>query len=176
VFPPEERKDISFLFNIETLSTYAHLAELGEVAQKGGVGMVFGRVDFAGSMGHDRSIVNSAEMAEYVNNAAKVCRDRGLELVVGGGVNPDSIPLLTGARASRLDRFETRKVVFDAAVLDEGKAAAGMELAIAFELLWLKNKRDYYRSISAEDEARIDMMEERQRASVKEMVDISHGG
>lgn len=170
VFPAEEREDISFLFNIETISTYQYLSEMGAIAQSGGVGMVFGRVDFSGSMGHDRSIVNGAEMAGYVTDVAQVCRDRGLELVVGGGVNPDSIPLLSDARALRLDRFETRKVVFDASVLERGKAAAGMEIAIEFELLWLKNKRDYYRNISAEDEARIDMMEQRQKASVKESV------
>jgi hypothetical protein len=61
------------------------------------------------------------------------------------------VPLLAGARAHRLDRFETRKVVFDAAVVEDGRAQAGMELAIEFELLWLKNKRDFYRGIAEED-------------------------
>jgi hypothetical protein len=45
-------------------------------------------------------------------------------------------------------------------------ASAAMELAIEFELLWLKNKREFYRGIAAEDEARIAMMEARQKTSV----------
>ena len=109
---------------------------------------MFGRVDFAGSLGHDRSFVNSEEMAGYVNKVAEVAAARGLELVVGGGVAPTSIPLLSGARDRRLDRFETRKVVFDAAVVKDGRAEAGMDLAIEFELLWLQNKRDFYRGIA----------------------------
>lgn len=167
VFSKEEQADISFLFNVETRSTYEHLPKLGEVAQQGGVGMVFGRVDFAGSMGHTRDFVNSEEMAGYVETVAGVTRKQGLELVVGGGVSPDSIELLRRVRSVRLDRFETRKVIFDAAVLDGDKAAGGMELAIEFELLWLKNKRDYYSAIAAEDASRIAMMEARQKATVE---------
>lgn len=162
VFPKDEQADMSFLFNVETATTFESLAKLGEVAQAGNVGFVFGRVDFAGSLGHDRSFVNSDAMADYVNAVAKVAQERGLELVVGGGVSPDSVPLLAGARAHRLDRFETRKVVFDAAVVEDGRAQAGMELAIEFELLWLKNKRDFYRGIAEEDATRIAMMEARQ--------------
>lgn len=168
IYPADEQQDVSFLFNVETRQTYDQLAEMGEVAQQGGVGMVFGRVDFAGSMGHSRDFVNSAEMADFVNTVADVCATRNLELVVGGGVSPDSVPLLSGARARRLDRFETRKVIFDGAVLESGDAAAGMELAIEFELLWLKNKRDYYQGIAAEDATRIAMMEARQASTVKE--------
>ena len=167
VYPADEQADVSFLFNVETRQTFDQLAEMGEVAQQGGVGMVFGRVDFAGSMGHTRDFVNSDDMAGYVNAVADVCRDRNLELVVGGGVSPASVPLLSGARKRRLERFETRKVIFDGAVLENGTAEAGMELAIEFELLWLKNKRDYYRGISAEDEARIAMMEARQTTAAK---------
>jgi hypothetical protein len=48
-------------------------------------------------------------------------------------------------------------------VLTTGGVEAGLALAIEFELLWLKNKRDYYLSIGAEDEARITMMETRQK-------------
>lgn len=162
VFPRDEQEGMSFLFNVETATTFDALEKLGEVAQAGQVGFVFGRVDFAGSLGHDRSFVNSEAMAGYVNAVARVAQQRGLELVVGGGVSPDSVPLLAGARAHRLDRFETRKVVFDAAVVEDGRAQAGMELAIEFELLWLKNKRDFYRGIAEEDAARIAMMEARQ--------------
>jgi hypothetical protein len=51
-------------------------------------------------------------------------------------------------------------------VLDGKNTALGMELAIEFELLWLKNKRDFYSGIAAEDEVRIAMMEARQISSV----------
>jgi hypothetical protein len=167
VFSAEEREDISFLFNVETFQTYQQIDELGDFAHKGSVGFVLGRVDFAGSMGRDRSFVNSDNMLEYASTIATVARDRDLELVIGGGVSPDSIDMLRAVRAIRLDRFETRKVVFDAAVLDGHAAATGMGLAIEFELLWLKNKREYYGGIASEDSARIEMMEARQKTTAK---------
>ena len=162
VFPADEQEDISFLFNVETRATFDQLDEMAAVARAGRVGMVFGRVDFAGSMGRDRGFVNSDEMRGYVARAGAIARDNGLELVVGGAVSADSLPFLASIRESRLDRFETRKVIFDGAVVADPVAArAGLELAIEFELLWLKSKRDYYKSIAAEDEARIAMMERR---------------
>lgn len=165
-YPADEQGDVGFLFNVETRKTYDELEELGEVARKGNVGMVFGRVDFAGSMGRTRDFVNTDEMISYVCGVAEVAKRHNLDLVVGGGVSPDSINPLRKVREIRLDRFETRKVIFDAAVLDGNDAARGMELAIEFELLWLKNKRDYYQTIASEDEQRIAMMEKRQNAKV----------
>lgn len=163
-YPADEQADVNFLFNVETRSTYERLEAMGEEARKGGVGMVFGRVDFAGSMGHQRDFVNSEEMIACMSDVAEVAKKHNLDLVVGGGVSPESIPTLRRIRAIRLDRFETRKVIFDAGVLDGHDAARGMEVAIEFELAWLKNKRDYYRTIAAEDEQRIGMMEARQNA------------
>jgi hypothetical protein len=163
-YPRDERDHVGFLFNVETRSTYDHLEELGRRAAEGGVGMVFGRVDFAGSMGRKRDFVNSEEMVGYLCDVAEVARKHDLDLVVGGGVSPDSVEPLRRVREIRLDRFETRKVIFDASVLDGGDVLRGMELAIEFELLWLKNKRNYYGTIANEDVQRIAMMEERQSA------------
>lgn len=163
VFSAEEREDMSFLFNVETRATFDHIDELGDVAARDRVGMVFGRVDFAGSLGQDRKFVNSSELFTFVQRTAAIARDRGLELVVGGGVSPESIDFLRQVKAIKLDRFETRKVIFDSSALDSGAIEQGLALAIDFELLWLKNKRDYYASISAEDEKRIGMMEARQQ-------------
>lgn len=167
-FAEDEREDISFLFNVETRATVDHLAELGEVAAKGKTGFVFGRVDFAGSQGLTRDAVNSPEMLKHMLDVAEVAKAKDLELVVGGGVSPASIETLAKVRKVRLDRFETRKVIFDGAVLEDGRAEAGMELAIEFELLWLKNKRDFYRGIAEEDAQRIAMMEARQAPKVTE--------
>jgi hypothetical protein len=164
VYPRGEQEHVGFLFNLETRSSFDHLDEMGAVAEAHGVGFVFGRVDFAGSMGRQRDFVNSDEMTDYVRGVAEVARNRNLNLVTGGGVSPEGISALRRIREIRLDRFETRKVIFDAAVLDGAKAASGIELAVEFELLWLQNKRDYYGAISAEDNARIEMMERRQRS------------
>jgi hypothetical protein len=162
IFPSNEQSDMEFLFNVETISTYGHLAELGEIAGRNKVGMVFGRVDFAGSLGKDRGFVNSDEMTDHVVKVAEVARAKDAALVVGGGVSPDAIGALRKIRAVRLDRFETRKVIFDGGIVETDKVEAGIALAVEFELLWLKNKRDYYVSIGAEDETRIAMMEKRQ--------------
>ena len=168
VYPRDEQEEVGFLFNVETRETFEHLDAMADIAKAGRVGMVFGRVDFAGSMGQSRGFVNSDEMRNYVARVGEVCQQNALDLVVGGGVSPDSIPLLASIRESLLDRFETRKVVFDASVVEHPIVAkAGMELAIEFELLWLKNKRDYYQIIASEDAARIDMMERRQGDALK---------
>jgi len=165
VFADEsERADIGFLFNLETITTHRALAEMVPVAKAHGLGLVFGRVDFAGSMGKDRDFVDSDDMKAHIVAAATAARDNGLAMVVGGAVSPDSIALLKDVLAVRLDRFETRKVIFAAdTALGLPNLAEGLSLAMEFELLWLKNKRDYYAGIAQEDVKRIAMMEARQQ-------------
>jgi methylmalonyl-CoA mutase cobalamin-binding subunit len=166
VFPADERDDIKFLVNVETRSTFENLAEIAELAGKHQVGLVFGRVDFAGSLGHDRSFVNSPELTDYVLKCAEASTAHDIELVVGGGVGPESIEPLRRVRETKLSRFETRKVIFDASILSSSTIEDALAAAIEFELLWLKNKRDYYVGIGAEDEQRIAMMERRRQTMV----------
>ena len=159
----DEQEDTDFLFNLETGTGYEHREALVDVAaQKPGVdGVVFGRVDFVGSIERGRDDINDDDITERIVDVARRCRERDLELVVGGGVSADSIPALRTIRRELLTRFETRKVVFDGGAAETDQVADGLLNAVHFELLWLQNKRDYYGIIHAEDDKRIEMLEAR---------------
>ena len=61
----------------------------------------------------------------------------------------------------KLDRFETRKIIFSSDSIKVKNIEEGMLEAINFELNWLKNKKNYYQSIYTEDDKRIKMLSER---------------
>lgn len=149
-----------FLFNLETEATLRNLDAMLPIA--GGLeGIVFGRVDFTLSRGLPRGAINNREITDAVLTVARACADHGLELVVGGSVAAEAGPALREIRGIRLDRFETRKVIFDGAAAESADFEAGIANAVAFELAWLENKRDHYRAIADEDSARIRMIQER---------------
>lgn len=157
--------DTDFLFNLETETTLANLDDMLPMAKAGVDGVVFGRVDFTLSRGLARGQINDRQITDAVLKAAHACADHDLELVVGGSVAVEAIAALREIRKVRLDRFETRKVIFDGAAVEAANFEAGIANAVSFELAWLKNKRDYYQTIANEDLARIRMIEERDTAN-----------
>lgn len=162
VYSQDEQIDTDFLFNLETRTTFTSIDEMTDIAVQGGLaGVVFGRVDFAGSMAWPRDDINSSEMTRYCLDASRLCREKGLDLVVGGGVSIDALPCLTEIDKSHLSRFETRKVIFGSSALSIPSIRDGLRTAVHFELLWLQNKRDYHGFIHREDNARIEMLEKR---------------
>jgi hypothetical protein len=163
IYTEDQQQYTEFLFNLETITTFNSLEEMGKIAkaEKGLRGVVFGRVDFAGSMGMDRSGIDTDKITSYVVKAAENCKKNNLDLVVGGAIAISSLPALREMKRTHLTRFETRKVIFGADALDSKSMEFGLKETVYFELLWLENKRDYYADITGEDAERIKMLRAR---------------
>jgi hypothetical protein len=170
VYSLEEQEDTEFLFNIETITTFNNLEAMMKIAsEKGGIdGAVFGRVDFSGSLGLGREGINTQRITDYAIQAAKLTKAAALDYVVGGAVSVDTLPSLKEIYSNYLTRFETRKIIFDATALDSLDISNGLIEAVHFELLWLLNKREYYKIITEEDDKRIDMLQSRWKILSKE--------
>lgn len=160
-------EDCDLLINLETITSFKNFEAMLDIPEAKDLdGIVIGRVDLTGSLGQTRESVNSPEILDLSLQAAAKAKAKGLEVVVGGGVSAHSKPFFAQFPKGHLDRFETRKVIFACpGALDNPEAAYLM--AVEFELLWLKNKRDYYGAIHHEDEKRIAMMEARYQKSIE---------
>lgn len=169
-FPEDERQDVLFCVNVETINAckaFDDMPALPEIDTLDGV--VMGRVDLTGSMGLKRDDINSPQVFEITRDlfVKAKSKKKPLECAVGGGVSAHSLPFFRDLPPGTIDRYETRKVIFGCpGALGDGADKAILK-AVGFELLWLKNKRDYYHLISAEDEHRIEMLESRYKASIE---------
>jgi hypothetical protein len=169
IFDSDDRKEVKFLTNLETITGFENLDGMIEAAkiQDGLDGLVFGRVDFVMSMGaNGREDVNKDFVTETVVATAHSCKKAGIELVMGGGISRDAIPSIREVQSVHLDRYETRKIIFKGEAIQLPAADKALIAAVKFELLWLKNKRDYYGSIFREDDTRIEMLESRWKAMI----------
>ena len=175
VYSQEEQLDTEFLFNIETVSGFENLKSILDKAscKKNGLdGVVFGRVDFTGSLGLSRDNITDRKITNYAIEVGLAAKKNSLDYVVGGAVSIDTIESLKEIHEHYLSRFETRKIIFDANVLKIKDIEEGLILAVHFELLWLLNKRDYYQVITDEDNKRIEMLESRWKVLSRDDIKI----
>lgn len=168
VFPEEERKEIKFLINIETITGYGNIDEMVQSPNFTDLdGIVLGRVDMTGSMGLTREDINSDEVLNIAKVLSTKMQSVNKDMVIGGGVSAHSLPFF--GSLPYLSRFETRKIIFDAqSALKDPNADKGILKAVGFELMWLKNKREFYGMIFREDEARLQMLEARYKKLIEE--------
>ncbi len=169
VFPEDEKVDLKFAANIETMdgvNAFDKMLTLPEISAVDGI--VMGRVDLTGSLGLTREDINSQKVLEITRALFIKAKAKNIECAVGGGVSAHSFPFFREL-GNLIDRFETRKVIFSCPeALD---VPEGILKAVGFELLWLKNKRDYYGLIFKEDAERIMMLEHR----YKDMIEKAGG-
>ena len=170
VFPEEERQEMEFLINVETKTGMEHLEEMMARPEfKEVSGIVLGRVDMTGSMGLTREDINSDTIFDIANLLCNKMQQAHKKMIIGGGVSAHSLPFFKRLPAGSLTRFETRKIIFDAqTALQDPNADKGILKAVGFELMWLKNKRDFYGMIFKEDAARIEMLEARYKKLIEE--------
>lgn len=162
VFSEDELKDIKILYNLETDQAFRAKEKIIDMSKAGTIdGIVFGRVDYSYSTNKSRSEINSSEITNDILTISNLAKENDLILTVGGGINEDSVPHLQNIKQVRLDRFETRKIVFDSEILNHKNIYDALSLAFEFELLWLENKASEYSKMAAEDSLRIKMLKQR---------------
>lgn len=167
-FPDDERKDIKFAVNIETKAGYKNFNEMLLIPEINLIdGIVLGRVDLTGSLGMSRDDINTDTIFEIAKDVFSKSNAKGLENAIGGGVSAESLPFFQALPTGHLNRFETRKVIFNFPDAMNSDPEKGILKAVGFELLWLRNKRDYYNAISIEDETRLNMLEKRYRTLIE---------
>jgi 4-hydroxy-2-oxoheptanedioate aldolase len=169
VFPEDERKNILFLINIETIDGYNNFDRILSLKEVEGLdGVVLGRVDMTGSMGLTREDINSDKIFEIAKSLFARAKKHNLQCVIGGGVSAASLPFFRNLPDGILSYYETRKVIFKCPEALNKNADKGILKAVGFELMWLKNKRDFYGMIYEEDRHRIDMLQSRYDKLIKE--------
>ena len=163
VFPPEEKESIEILCNIETETAYKNLPEMLQIPEIDTLqGIVIERVDLCFSLGLDEQAINNKEINEIILDVIAKTKKKNGKLIctVGGGVSAQSLPFFESIPKGYLDRYETRKVCFSWSdtIKDRDKAILK---ALGFEVLWLRNKLDYYSNITSADRKRMGLIEQR---------------
>lgn len=161
-FSEDLRREIHFGVNIETYQGYQNLQDILKIKQIKLVDTItLGRVDMTGSLGLGRDDINCDKLYEIAEAMFTMAKKKGFRTTMGGGIAVEAIPFIKKLASKKLlDRFETRKIVFNIPK-NFKNVEKGIIKANIFELLWLENKRNYYERIFREDEKRIEMLKKR---------------
>lgn len=164
VLKSEEIDGMSFYINIETKNGCDNLDEILEVSSGDIDGIVIGRTDLTGSLGMSKDQVNSEIIYDYTSMVAGKVKQQNKEVIIGGAVSEMSVPFFRKISSDYMDKYETRKVIFNYSddISDEN-IASGIMKAIQFEIMWLKNKSRCYNKIYDNDIRRIKSLENRYR-------------
>lgn len=168
VYPEDEWQTVDFLINIETETGFSNFDKMMELKNIGELsGIVLGRTDMSRSLGLTADDINCDKVFDLASSLLPRAKAKGKECVIGGGVSAESVPFFARLPKGSLDKFETRKVLFRYDGRDETNICKGILKAVGFELMWLKNKREFYHYIYEEDAQRIRVLQSRYDKSIE---------
>lgn len=171
--PAKKRTELLTAVNVETIQAYDNLRDILAVGKEFGLDSItIGRVDFTGSkyfrvddakisVADSRKEIGSSFVSDAVLDICKQAKDAGFRTAMGGGIEGHSEAFIQELIDRRLlDRFETRKVVF------EGTQAMGtFETAVRdahrFDLMWIEYLIELFGPAADRHKARIPLLERR---------------
>ena len=155
----DEISDVEWIINAETKTCKENFDEI--LAEgKGFLNTIsIGRVDLSASMGLTREAINGKEVFETSQFFAQKAKTAGIIVGFGGGISFDAIDFIKNMKGLA-QKFETRKIVFKYDD-DAERLKAGILKAMEFEVLYLKNKCDFYGRMANEDKVRMQMLVKR---------------
>ena len=132
-------ENIDMMFVCETANAVENLESiLSENDIKPLSGMVFGRSDFAKSMGLNKSKVDSPSVCEKVEKALVIAKKHKLLTTLGGNLSIKSSDFIEEMfTKGLLDRVETRNVIIQLSMDNVTKMNETIQGALDFELSWL---------------------------------------
>jgi hypothetical protein len=165
--PNDTLSTIYLNVNIETKTAVQNIDEMSKTDSiKFLNGITVGRVDLVSSMGKDRSYVDSDEVYEMTKKVFKIAKQYGLKACLGGAISIKSLNFLKSLYSEGLlDKFETRYVIYDPSISLKNFSRA-LSKGQIFEYEWLSAKKEYYNALAAQDEKRIQMIQERINNSI----------
>lgn len=174
VFSQSEIDDMRFFINVETVTGANVLEDILRADTHNYItGVVLGRTDMAGSLDLEREDVDSDKILNIAQSFSKTIKNYNKEFIIGGGVSPHSISFFK--QVPYISKFETRKLIFDANnAINNVNEEETILKAVAFELMWIKNKQNLYRTIYEEDLSRLNMFERKYKDVVKNIEDINN--
>ena len=167
LFPAEEKKATQFIFYIETITAYNNLDAMLQIPNMRELhGLVIGREDLVWSMGlaGTDADYNDDKVLAITKDTLTKAKAKGLETTVGGGTTSDrNLKILKELPKGLLDYIQTKMVRFQCPAAFDDKNE-GLLKATEFELLWLKNKSNYYDAMAKESQKTIAKLEARYKS------------
>ncbi len=149
-----------FYINIETITGYKNIDSILDfISYSNWIdGITFGRTDYSRSIQNNKANSDYRHLIDPVKSVSKKCKERNIDFVIGGDISSHSVDFLRDIYSIHLSRFETRKCIFNADILQQDNIKFTLNLAKSLELSWLKNRRKYYNSIAQLSDERIDKL------------------
>ena len=161
IYSADDGEHTEILCNVETTTAIQHFDEMLEIPEIRFLdGIVIERVDLCFSLGLDEACINNEEVNDLLLKVVRKAKKQNLTCTIGGGMSAHSLPFFSSLPDGHINRIETRKVCFDYTQGRQRNLEKGIMKALAFELLWLRNKLSYYDAISALDRQRIGVIED----------------